>query len=692
MQPIRLFAIVLFLCGGLVAAETAQPLTLEQLEAIAIQPARNYEATNSRVVPEMLPLFKAEKIVYTGKNRYKNTEIGFRLHVPENLEPGKKYPLILWLHGVGEAGTDNKDQLVHLHHIITYLTGPKKRDFFLLVPQTPNNHTSWDAHTSYVYNTVAVEGEQPQQSASSLLGSLFGGATQARQVARQEPVEVESEPFADSPLGFSFAMLDQVVANYPVDTNRITVSGLSSGGDGTWRALERRPGLFAAAVPLVSWNALKDNAIEKNPILKKVPIWAIYSSDDNGIDFARQEFERLEKAGCNVMKSEFGVCGHNAWTPAMLQADIFSWLLSRAKNDGEYIAVFDANVNPEDMKGVIEVAQVPAGIPTLAPDVVDVGPQPAAVVTRQLTADDRNVDRPMSEVGTLVPAPPRVDGGPQTADRFFALQRQEGESVVRQPNHEQVQTPYVPTPPHSVTMAHEFPVYPVPHPVAVNPEIQAAKDMLYSQLADKYFGEDDIESFKRVVGKLSSQGKIMALTRVLMEYQLSTEQLSVIEALIDQIAEPLRVLVPGVDFPVLTPAEVEFSLPREGSLPGSKIVEECDREWAMTSGSLYGMFPADWDKEGKQIPDFVLKSTAEELIRLLRDPEMLQLAAESVLALEHRPMSSPWFETNGGRLRSDIQYTLSAKGRVLVVLLKVSKQPYAERTLRKIDTILSNEK
>ena len=109
----------------------AEPLSQEQLEAIAIQPASNWGKTGNNVVPEMLPLFKEESIQFGGTTRK------YRLHVPENFEPGKKYPMVLWLHGAGERGDDNKLQLVHLHHIITSLTGEKKRDFFLLVPQYP---------------------------------------------------------------------------------------------------------------------------------------------------------------------------------------------------------------------------------------------------------------------------------------------------------------------------------------------------------------------------------------------------------------------------------------------------------------------------------------------------------------------------------------------------------------------------
>ena len=109
----------------------------------------------------------------------------------------------------------------------------------------------------------------------------------------------------------------------------------------------------------------------------------------------------------------------------------------------------------------------------------------------------------------------------------------------------------------------------------------------------------------------------------------------------------------------------------------------------MTSDSLYGMFPADWGKEGSRIPDFVVRSTADELRQILQaDPDRLRAACETLLSLEHRPMSSPWFETSGGRLQSDIKYTLSAKGEVLVGLLHGSDLPYARRTLEKIGGIL----
>jgi hypothetical protein len=313
--------------------------------------------------------------------------------------------------------------------------------------------------------------------------------------------------------------------------------------------------MFAAAVPLVSWNAMTSNAIEKSPILKKIPVWAIYSSDDRSIDFAREEFERVEKAGCNVKKSEFGICGHNAWTPAMLQADIFAWMLSRSKKDGEYVAVYDPGVNPDALKGIIDVASRDTSKPVLAP----------------------------------------------------AIGQQEPANV---------------------------------------PAAQAVQ---------------------RVA----------------------------------PVEQPLR--------PVQVPRETDAE-DEEGILSAVKIIEECDRPWAMTTESLYGLFAADWGNEGKSIPDFIVKSTSDELSRKLarsvgEDAAATEFveACKSILLLQHKPMSSPWFETGGGRQRSDIKYSLSAKGQMFVRFLRTVKDSggnspkalelskIASRTLEKIDLVLAKD-
>ncbi|MDR3181468.1 MAG: prolyl oligopeptidase family serine peptidase [Planctomycetaceae bacterium] len=604
-----------------IVAVDPKTLTQEQLEAISIQSVGAFQKTN-RIAPAMLPLFKEESITYNSPSKYKDAVLKYRLHTPEKMEPGKKYPLILWLHGAGEAGEDNSAQLVHLHHIITYLTGKKERDFFLLVPQAPGNHCGWSggssrsstaivlpknvaAHntqlssigpnntmttttfmldsnrkdfsktvtvtaTQQMHKSIRNRGiivnsqiiEKISESTTKYPVSEFGkvyrelqmanfresakrsfgeGTSLIESIIKSETPDgadrfqiIAFQPLENSPLGYSLAMTDEVIKKYPVDTDRITVSGLSTGGEGTWAALEARPNFFAAGVPLVSWRSFSDEELQKSPELKKIPIWAIYSSDDRGIDAARDNFERAEAAGCNVKKSEFGICGHNAWTPAMLQGDIFSWMLSRGKKDGEYVQVEDSSVNPDDLKGIVDVATRDPGAPKLAP--------------------------------------------------------------------------------------------PNPNPKPNQPAITEAEDA----------GETAEKEEKTV--------------------------------------------------------EIEMS---EGNKVTGKVIEDCDRPWAMTSDSQYGLFAADWIKESKALPDFVSVLPTDELAKRLAgsvsgDGKDFAEVCRSVINGENKPASNPFFSTEGGRLRSDIKYSLSDKGKMFLRLLntvKDSKTDLADLAKKSVEKV-----
>ena len=576
---------------------------------------------------------------------------------------------------------DNRDQLVHLQHIITYLTGPKKRDFFLLVPQTSSDHTDWDAYSYTSYRAVSPPSTH---SLGSTIGRLLGGSSAEPEPTVIEYVE-EGEAFGDSPLGFSFAMLDQVREKYPVDPDRITVSGLSSGGDGTWRALERGPDIFAAAVPLVSWSALKDADIEKSPQLKKIPIWAIYSSDDNGIDQAREDFARVEAAGCNVKKSEFGLCGHNAWTPAMLQADIFSWLLSRAKQDGEYIAVADSSIDPDAMQGVVEVAERDSRLPTLAPPPGEVASGQWLVASND-TKEEKMLPPPAS---SLVPAPPVAMILPNAANQRVVASSPYGNN---QPQFS-APGPYV--------------VQEAPAQVTVNNPAQASQqkqiDTMRLQLAYGYWYVGEYDEAARIIRKCNSQEKL-AFMQSFLEFVLQTKSaekleavkaFKVIESLLDELAqETATTAVPTVVYQSVKPIyetqvvieanpgtrQYTVTVPQYESVRQAeaievspsirKVVEECEKEWVMSSHTMYGLFAADWDKESELVPDWVRKSTASELASHIMgavqtDEKKFQALCDSVLKLDNNPMSSPWFDTTGGRLQSDIKYSLSPRGKIL---------------------------
>ena len=258
----------------------------------------------------------------------------------------------------------------------------------------------------------------------------------------------------------------------------------------------------------------------------------------------------------------------------------------------------------------------------------------------------------------------------------------------------------------------------MPPPVTL-PVMNAEKEKVYIEIARQYYqynviaqsGDEALEKFTGVFRKLSPKAQMELITELVDARRNSLESLQLLEGLLDGIPgtaqERGSVSPPMMMRPV--PEGQTPPAPRVESAPSisaARIIEECDRPWAMTSESLYGMFPADWNKEADAIPDFIVNTDTEELAKRLarsvgEDPESKDFVAacRSILQLQHRPMSSPWFETSGGRLQSEIQYSLSSKGQMFVRFLRTVKDStstekarelskVAERTLEKIEMVL----
>ena len=268
----------------------------------------------------MVPLFRSMVLHYTGGS-YKDAPIRFRLHVPESFEPGKN---IRWSSGCTGRGNAARTTPTNSRICTTLFR-------------------IWSARRSGISSSSS---RNARIRTSAGRPPRFARRESARRQRRVPPRRRSGRPgqcagrlhAGDGRRG------DEGVSDRSESRH---VGGLSTGGEGTWKIVERRPGLFAAAAPIVSWRAMQEKSLREKPLLKKIPIWAIYSSDNHGIDYARKEFERMRDAGCNVHKTEFGVCGHRAWTPAMLQGDVFGWLISRAKDGDRFYAADASPTRPE---------------------------------------------------------------------------------------------------------------------------------------------------------------------------------------------------------------------------------------------------------------------------------------------------------------------------------------------------------
>ena len=634
--------------------DSPQNLTLEQLETIAkLAPKAN--SAGIRVHPAMVPLFRSMVLRYTG-GTYKNAAIHFRLHTPDHYEVGKKYPLVVWLHGSGESGADNINQLSHLHHIIPWLTGAKKRDFFLLVPQCPHTHTAWEA---------------PEICWTRILAN------------NTIECHVVDDPVArgDAPLAYTLAMIDAVMKKFPVDPGRVSVGGVSTGGDGVWRILERRPDLFAAAAPMVSWQAIRDKFLQESPILKKMPIWAIYSSDDNGIDYARKEFQRIRDAGCNAHKTEFGVCGHRAFTPAMLQGDIFGWLISRGKEGNRFYVAESSPTSPEKIGIFADVTEGDLKRqPTKAvrpPLVVVESRPPAAVAPRPLLRGDGD------GISGLRAA---VISGLRAAVAFRDDYKEFPVRVVSAPV-----------------------LAPVPY---TSRPTASSIDRFREELVNRYIVSGDVQKALATADKVKNRPELVAF--LLRNCPASREVLDYVDRELDRMERQgalwqtgRRLTAPPAE--TFVPSGQQSAGPSEDTLqpiPANKKSPktECGKEWAMSTTTLYGLFANGWDQEANRVPDYVVNETGKQLRDRLakafaeNDLPAMKEFCDSFIRLDDLPLASPWFDTSGGRLQSRIKYTLNDKAKPVVELLRdiaevkaESKQEFVElakKSLKRIEAIV----
>lgn len=214
----------------------------------------------------------------------------FRLLKPENYDPKKKYPLVIFLHGAGERGKDNTAQLIHGVPEFAKEENRKKYPCFLIAPQCPKDE-KWsvvDWRKSFVKFSKEPSGP------GSLVLQLIAGMQH----------------------------------EYSIDPKRIYLTGLSMGGYGTWDLLARRPDLFAAAVPVCGGG---DPATAKK--IAKIPVWVFHGDKDEAVkvERSREMVKALKAAGGHPKYTEYPGVGHASWVPAYKDPAMMKWLFAQKK-------------------------------------------------------------------------------------------------------------------------------------------------------------------------------------------------------------------------------------------------------------------------------------------------------------------------------------------------------------------------
>lgn len=123
-------------------------------------------------------------------------------------------------------------------------------------------------------------------------------------------------------------MLDEVLAKYPVDPERVYLAGLSMGGYACWSIAGECPERFAAIVPICGRGDPRE--AER---FKDVPVWAFHGTRDSAISVSRSRemVEALRKIGGRVRYTEFPEADHNSWDPAFNTPELYDWLLEQRR-------------------------------------------------------------------------------------------------------------------------------------------------------------------------------------------------------------------------------------------------------------------------------------------------------------------------------------------------------------------------
>jgi predicted peptidase len=198
-------------------------------------------------------------------------ELIYLVYLPNDYNTNdNKWPLVLFLHGAGERGNDLN--LVKRNGPPMLVEKGKDFPFILISPQCPLGQR-WDA----------------------------------RELS---------------------TLLDEVEKIYRVDKNKVYVTGLSMGGEGTWKLILAEPNRFAAAAPVCGRTGSSYLDACK---LKNFPLWVFHGAMDDVVllDESVRMVKALEKCGADVKFTIYPKANHNAWAETYNNEELYKWLLER---------------------------------------------------------------------------------------------------------------------------------------------------------------------------------------------------------------------------------------------------------------------------------------------------------------------------------------------------------------------------
>ncbi|MAB80305.1 MAG: hypothetical protein CMJ89_13205 [Planctomycetes bacterium] len=208
-----------------------------------------------------------------GEVRVDGKSYPYLLLPPAEIVEGKRYPLVLFLHGAGERGDDNELQKMHFPERMAGTEYRERYPCFVLAPQCPKNQL-W----------AEIDGSNPR---------------------------FRSLP--SPPMDAAIAALEEVVRAHPIDLDRIILTGLSMGGYGTFDLAARHPEWFASAAAICGGADMRTAARFAGLSLH---VW--HGGADGVVPptRSREMVDAVRALDLEVEYTEIPGVGHNSWIQA----------------------------------------------------------------------------------------------------------------------------------------------------------------------------------------------------------------------------------------------------------------------------------------------------------------------------------------------------------------------------------------
>ncbi len=201
--------------------------------------------------------------------------LNFQIYGNPKWKGTERYPLLIWLHGAGQSGSDNEAQMGGATKPFTEEANQEARPCFVLAPQCPDRNIG----------------------------------------------------FKDAVASNLMALVKSLCDSLPIDESRLYLTGSSMGGSGSWRIGTEYPGVFAAIVPLCG-----GGDPSKASALKETPVWAFHGDKDEDVPLERSTsmIEAIKAAGGT--KAQLSILtgeGHLIASGVYAKPELHEWIFAQ---------------------------------------------------------------------------------------------------------------------------------------------------------------------------------------------------------------------------------------------------------------------------------------------------------------------------------------------------------------------------